>query len=598
MRLRRATAHLRPMDDSRHKPFPLLRDREQRLLLESALLGVVGALSAQLFMWMLRWCNRILLTGIAGYTPPAAESSPSHAIVGPHHLWLIPVATTVGGLISGFLVFRYAPEAEGHGTDTVVDAFHRRESIIRNRVPPIKMIASAITIGSGGAAGREGPIALITAGLASVYSRLVHHSEEDRRILLLAGMAAGLAAIFRTPMGTAVFAIEVLYGRMEFEVGALLYTMLASAVAYTVNGAFVGFQPLFRVPGIRTPVLHDYGAYAALGIAAGLVAIALPVVFYRVRDAFRRLPIPLWTKPAAGGLLVGLIALALPQVLGGGYGWIQLAIDGRIALRILALLILAKMAAFALTVGSGGSGGVFAPSLFIGAMLGGVFAVLFHQAPAIFAVVGMAAVFGAAARVPIATMLMVTEMAGGYHLLVPAGLAVMMAYLLQVRLSAHLSYRSLYEGQVPTRSDSPAHYLEHIQIALSLLGRRNLPLADKLGHLDLLRLLRSRIRFDLPGGREIAMGSIEPDSPVAGHKVGDLYRRLSQFDFEIVSIMRREHVLLPHSETLLEAGDHLVLIVSPQAREPLAALVTPTSEEEKGGVQLEPASPTSARGEL
>lgn len=583
------------MDDSRHKPFLLLRDREQRLLLESALLGVAGALSAQLFMWMLHWCNRIFLTGIAGYTPPGASSGPSHQIIGPHALWLVPVATTVGGLLSGFLVFHYAPEAEGHGTDTAVDAFHRREAVIRNRVPPIKMIASAITIGSGGAAGREGPIALITAGVASAYARLVHHSDEDRRILLLAGMAAGLAAIFRTPMGTAVFAIEVLYGRMEFEVGALLYTMLASAVAYTVNGVFVGFQPLFHVPAIHTPVLRDYAGYAALGIAAGLVGSALPVVFYKVRDAFRRLPIPLWTRPAMGGLLVGLIALALPQVLGGGYGWIQLAIDGHIALRILAVLVFAKMAAFALTVGSGGSGGVFAPSLFIGAMLGGVFAVLFHQTPAIFAIVGMAAVFGSAARVPIATMLMVTEMAGGYHLLVPAGLAVMAAYLLQVRLSKHLPYRSLYEGQVPTRRDSPAHYLEHIQIALNLLGRRDLPLGDKLGHLDLLRLLRSRIRFDLPGGRELSMGVIQPDSPIAGKKVRDLYQRLRQFDFEIFTIMRREHVLLPHSETVLEAGDHLVMIVSPAAREPLAALVAPVSEEE-GGVQVEAASPTATRG--
>jgi CIC family chloride channel protein len=223
-------------------------------------------------------------------------------------------------------------------------------------------------------------------------------------------MAAGLSAIFRTPMGTGVFAIEVLYGRMEFEVGALLYTMVSSAVAYTVNGAFVGFAPLFRVPAIPTPVFRDYASYAALGVAAGIAGTALPEVFYRTRDLFRRLPAPVWTKPALGGLGLGALALALPQVLGGGYGWIQLAIDGRLALHLLVLLIFAKMAAFAMTVGSGGSGGVFAPSLFVGAMLGGTFAIVLHQMPAVFAVVGMAAVFGAAARVPVATMLMVTEM--------------------------------------------------------------------------------------------------------------------------------------------------------------------------------------------
>jgi CIC family chloride channel protein len=495
----------------------------------------------------------------------------------------VPVVTTLGGLLSGFLVYRFAPEAEGHGTDTAVDAFHRREGLIRPRVPLIKLVASAITIGSGGAAGREGPIALITAGVGSLYARLARRSEEDRRILLLAGMAAGLSAIFRTPMGTGVFAIEVLYGRMEFEAGALLYTMLSSAVAYTVNGAFVGFQPLFRVPSIPTPVFRDYASYAVLGIAAGLIGTALPEVFYRMRDLFRALPVPLWTKPALGALALGLLALWLPQVLGGGYGWIQLAIDGRIALHLLVLLIFAKMAAFAFTVGSGGSGGVFAPSLFVGAMLGGTFAVVMHQP---------AAVFGSAARVPIATMLMVTEMAGGYHLLVPAGLAVMIAYLLQVRLSRVLHYRSLYEGQVPRRTDSPAHYLEHIQIALNLLGRRSLPLADKLGHLDLLRLLRSRIRFDLPGGRELTMGTIEENSPAAGKKVGELYKRLRECDFEIITIMRREHMLLPHSETLLEPGDRLAMIVAPQAREALARYVVPLPEDEKSGVQLEASEPS------
>jgi CIC family chloride channel protein len=561
-------------------------------MLESALLGVAGALSAQLFMWMLRGSFRVFLTGIAGYIPPGAESGPNHQIIGPHGLWLIPAVTTLGGLLSGILVYRFAPEAEGHGTDTVVDAFHRREGVIRARVPPIKLVASAITIGSGGSAGREGPIALITAGLGSLYAKLAHRTEEDRRLLLLAGMAAGLSAIFRTPMGTGVFAIEVLYGRMEFEVGALLYTMISSAVAYTVNGLFVGFQPLFKVPAVPTPVFRDYATYAALGIAAGIVGTVLPVIFYRVRDFFRALPIPVWSKPAVGGLALGVLALWMPQVLGGGYGWIQLAIDGRLALHLLVLLLFAKMAAFALTVSSGGSGGVFAPSLFVGAMLGGAFAIILHQPSAVFVVIGMAAVFGAAARVPIATMLMVTEMAGGYHLLVPAGLAVMIAYLLQDQLSSRFRYRSLYEGQVPTRQDSPAHYLEHIQIALNLLGRRQLPLADKVGHLDLLRLLRSRIRFDLPGGRELTLTVIPDDSPIAGHPVADLYGQLSNDDFEIVAIRRREHVLLPHAETLLQPGDRLVLIASQKAREPLAQYMKPVAEEEIGGVQVEASETT------
>jgi chloride channel protein, CIC family len=562
-----------------------MREDEPRLLLESALLGVVGALGAQLFMLLLRACNHIFLYKLAGYIPPGIEGGDFRQTVGPHGLWIVPAVTTLGGLLSGILVYHFAPEAEGHGTDTAVDAFHRKQGLIRARVPPIKMLASAITIGSGGAAGREGPIALIASGLGSVYARLTHRSEEQRRLLLLVGMAAGLSAIFRSPMGAGVFAIEVLYGSMEFEAGALLYTMLSSAVAYTVNGAFVGFRPLFKVPAIPTPVFSDYASYVILGLAAGLLATILPQVFYYLRDLFRLLPVPIWTKPAIGGLAVGLLALRLPQVLGGGYGWIQLAINGRLTLFLLLALIFAKIIAFSLTVSSGGSGGVFAPSLFVGAMLGGSFAILLHQLPAVFVIVGMAAVFGAAARVPIATMLMVTEMAGGYHLLVPAGLAVMISYLLQARLSSFAKYRSLYEGQVPTRQDSPAHYLEQIQAALNLLGRRNPPLTDKVGHIDLLRLLRSRIRFDLPGNRQLTMGLIKEDSPLIGKTIRTLYEQLNSHDFEVVAIRRREHVLLPHPDTVLESKDRVILIASQAAQEPLAKWIAPIPQVEEGGVQ-------------
>jgi chloride channel protein, CIC family len=558
---------------------------EPRLLLESAFLGVVGAAAARLFMWMLHVCNALFLHRLAGYWVPVIEGGVPRQIIGPHGLWLIPLVTTLGGLISGWLVYRFAPEAEGHGTDTAADAFHRKEGVIRARVGPIKMVASAITIGSGGSAGREGPIALIAAAVGSFYAQLMHRPERARQVLLLAGMAAGLSAIFRTPMGTGVFAIEVLYGTMEFEVGALLYTMLASAVAYTVNGVFVGFAPLFHLPQIPTPAFSDFAAYAALGLAAGLIGTILPLVFYYTRDWFRALPVPIRFRPAIGGLGVGLLALALPQVLGGGYGWIQLAMDGRIELRLLVILIFAKMIAFALTVSSGGSGGVFAPSLFVGAMLGGSVAILLHQMPAVFVVVGMAAVFGAAARVPIATMLMVTEMAGGYHLLLPAGMAVMISYLLQVRLSSFFKYHSLYEAQVPTRQDSPAHYREEIQVAMNLLGRRDLPPADELGHLDLLRLLRSRIRFDLPGRRQLSMGMVKQESPLVGKTIRWLYQALQPYDFEVISVLRREQVLLPHPETVLEANDRVVLITSPGSENQLSQYIAPIPQVEKSDVQ-------------
>jgi CIC family chloride channel protein len=551
----------------------LLKQPEPRLLADTLILGVVGALSAQLFAWMLHVCQGFFLTWLAGYRPPElpGEAGAAQQVIGAHGLWLVPVATTLGGLISGVLVFSFAPEAEGHGTDTAVKAFHRTAGVIRARVAPLKMVASAITIGSGGAAGREGPTALISAGIGSIYATVGRRSDEERRLLVLIGMAAGLSAIFRSPIGTAVFAVEVLYSDMEFEGSALLYTMLASVVAFAVNGLFVGWHPLFRVPAkLGSSGLTDYGWYVLLGGASGLVATTLPVVFYRLRDAFRAIPCPPHIKPALGGLGVGLLALKWPQVLGGGYGWMQQAIDGKLALQLLTILLFAKMAAFALTVSSGGSGGVFAPSLFVGAMLGGSFSLVLHQAPAAFVIVGMAAVFGAAARVPIATLLMVTEMTGGYHLLVPAALAVMISYLIQVQLAASLKYKSLYEAQVVARAQSPAHYVDEVRAALTLIGKHRLPSKAQVGHLDVLALLQSGIPLDLPHEKQLSMIVLPASSPLTGKPIQNSYVEMNEDDFEIMAVFRQEEVLLPHPDTVLREGDRIVVVTSPRARGQLA----------------------------
>lgn len=557
-----------------------MKQRESRLILDSVMLGVVGALGAQLFTLLLHLAEHYLLEGLAGYTPPGLpdEGGVLRQVIGAHGLWWIPLATTLGGLISGVLVYSLAPEAEGHGTDTAVKSFHRSGGYVRPRVTPLKMIASAITIGSGGAAGREGPTALISAGIGSVYATVTRRPDDDRRLLVLVGMAAGLSAIFRSPIGTALFAVEVLYADMEFEAAALLYTMLASVVAYVVNGLFVGWKPLFQVPAeLGDPGASEYLWYAVLGLGSGVVAALLPALFYGTRDAFRKIPIPIHLKPALGGLGVGLIALWLPQVLGGGYGWIQEAMDGRLALRLLLLLVLAKGVAFALTVSSGGSGGVFAPSLFVGAMVGGSLAQITGQSMPAFVIIGMAAVFGGAARVPMATLLMVTEMTGGYRLLVPAALAVFVSYLVQRLLSERFKYKSLYEAQVPARADSPTHHVEQLQNAVRLVQERMVSSPRTLGRLDLGALLDAGVGVHLGGDQELVLATPRPESPWVGQPLP----RASLAEtggIQVVAILRSGEVLVPDPRTTLEAHDELLLVLGPEGRSVIGEHLDPVRQ--------------------
>jgi CIC family chloride channel protein len=430
---------------------------------------------------------------------------------------------------------------------------------------------------------------LITAGFASLYADLLHRSERERRLLVLAGMAAGLSAVFRSPIGTAIFAVEVLYSGIEFEAEGLLYCTLAAIIAYAVNGAFAGWQPLFQVPAQFPPTrLINFAWYAGLGLASGIIATLLPELFYRMRDAFHAIPVPHWLKPGIGGLAVGLMALAFPQVLAGGYGWIQLAINGQLAFSLLLVLLFAKMIALSFTVSSGGSGGVFAPSLFVGVMLGGVFATVSHHPPAGMVIIGMAAVFGGAARVPIATLLMVVEMTGGYALLVPAGLAVLLSYIVQYNLSRFFKYPSLYEAQLPDRADSPAHQAEYIRTAMSLLDHANIVWPDQVTHLQLVSLLQSGLALDLPDGSTLTAAVLTPDGPRASEQPdevpGNQFSKQTDDRFSswigkqiqsrppsdavtqtrILAVLRGQTVLTPRPDTVLQSADRLLLIAPPE----------------------------------
>ncbi|HEY7831917.1 MAG TPA: chloride channel protein, partial [Ktedonobacterales bacterium] len=434
----------------------------QRWLLIGAAIGVVAGLGAIVFFWAIAICTHFFLGLVAGYYPPGPAGEGTSVLRPIARPWLIPLVTTLGGLLCGLIVYTLAPEAEGHGTDAAIEAFHERGGKIRARIPPIKLVASAITIGSGGSAGREGPTAQIAAGFGSWLGDLLHLDDHDRRIAMAAGVGAGIGAIFKAPFGGALLSGEILYKR-DFEADALFPAFIASVVGFSIYGAWAGWTPVFGLGGryhFTDPV--SLLGFLVLGLVCGGVGLFYPRTLYGVRDLFHRLRLPKWLKPAIGGLGVGLIGLALPQALGMGYGFVQFGINGNyvvISAWLMLALVFVKIVTTALTIGSGGSGGVFGPGMVIGGFLGSALWAGLHAwapwmlgstQPGAFAVVGMGAFFGGIAKAPLAVILMVAEMTGEYSLIVPAMLATMLAYLVT-------GETSIYESQVPTRLDSPAH---------------------------------------------------------------------------------------------------------------------------------------------
>ncbi|MCX9084835.1 MAG: chloride channel protein [Candidatus Methanoperedens sp.] len=436
----------------------------QRWTLFSIVIGIVSGFGAVLFYLGLNAVSNYILGGIGGYYPPSpgGELSPfSHPET--NIRWLLFLLPAIGGLIAGYIIFTYAPEAEGHGTDAVIDAYNNKRGFIRKRVPLIKAITSMITIGTGGSAGREGPIAQIGAGFGSTLATYLKLSDRDRRVMVICGTAAGIGSIFKAPLGGAIFAIEVLYkGDMETE--GLVPAFISSTIAYSIFSSFFGWGHIFATPSFKFTTPTELIFYGILGVLCAATAILFVIIFYGLRDrVFRPMKIRPHYKPAIGGLLVGVLALFFPQVLGTGYGWVQIAMNGdpvTMSIVFMMAFVLIKMLATSFTITSGGSGGVFAPTLVIGAMIGGAFGQIMHlvfpqiiSQPGAYVLVGMGAILAGVAKVPIAAIIMVSEMAGNYNLLAPLMVASTLAYVLSGRWT-------IYEKQVENRASSPAHRRE------------------------------------------------------------------------------------------------------------------------------------------
>jgi len=450
-----------------------------RILLHSVLVGAAAGLVGSLFYYTLELIERLILESLAGYEALRAGGEEIHSPLerAPFQPWLLAVLPAIGALIGGLLVTRFAPETGGGGADAIIRDFHHNRGHVRKRVPLVKALASIFTLGFGGSGGREGPTMQIGGALGSLVARALRVDERERRILLVAGLAAGVSAVFRTPLGAALLAVEVLH-RDDFESDALVPSVLASVTSYSVFISFFGEATLFTHAPRYPFVLQHLPLYALMALAVSLSALGFLRILRASRRTFERLKLPAWAKPALGGLVLGAMVTPIlvelgPRLggegrgiglLGGGYGAAQLAITGApwlpggwYAVELLALLALLKAVATALTLGSGGSAGDFGPSLVIGGLVGGAFgraAQLLLEDPSIdpgaFALVGMGTFYGGLAHVPIASLVLVCELAGSYDLLVPLMLAEAIAFVM-------LRRHSLYNAQVRTKRESPAH---------------------------------------------------------------------------------------------------------------------------------------------
>jgi len=399
------------------------------------LVGVGGGLGAIAFRWLITSVTRVSFEWLPRFTQ--ALGSDIHLILAP----------TLGGLLVGYLVTHYAPEAKGHGVPEVMEAVALRGGRIRPIVALIKSLASAICIGSGGSVGREGPIVQIGSALGSTLGQKLNLSEDRIRNLVACGAAAGISATFNAPIAGLIFAMEVILG--DFGVRNFTSVAIAAVTADVIGRIAFGNIPAFQVPEYQLHSLWEYPLYVGLGVLAAGIAVFYVRAVYQTEAIFERSRrIPATLQPALGGLLLGLLAWVytrlpafsgdpIPHIYGVGYETISLALLGGLSLGLATILMLLKIAGTSLTLGSGGSGGIFAPSLFIGATLGAGFGRWLEMiipgvtAPAgAYALVGMGAVFAAAAHAPITAVLILFELTDDYRIILPLILAAGVATVL------------------------------------------------------------------------------------------------------------------------------------------------------------------------
>lgn len=421
--------------------------------------GIATGLGAVAFRWLITSFQKLFFDGGATVL----------AFMGKYYVILLPA---IGGIIIGLLIhFSGAKETKGHGVPEVMEAVAVKGGRIRNRVAAVKILASSICIGSGGSVGREGPIVQIGSTIGSILGQRLNLSADWIKTLVACGAAGGISATFNAPLAGIFFAHEVILGRIF--TSHFGFVVISSVISDVVAHVFLGNTQSFGVPSYALQTNWELVLYFVLGVGCALVAVIFMRFLYKLEDIFDAVKIPGYLKPAIGGIAIGLIGLYYPYIFGVGYDGVEQALLGKISLITLAALLGLKIVATSLTLGSGGSGGVFAPSLFIGAMFGGIFGKLANNlmpglvAPdGAFALVGMAAVFSAASRAPITAIIIVFEMTRDYAIMLPLMMAVVISTLIAQRLSRESIYTlKLLRRGVDVHPQEEIDILEKVNVA-------------------------------------------------------------------------------------------------------------------------------------
>ena len=438
------------------------------LLALSLGVGLGAGLGAVAFRYLIEGFTYVF----TGHDSYGVEGHVANPLVPGLGIWFVALVPIVGGLLYGPLVERYASEARGHGVPEVMLAVARKGGRIRPVVAVVKSLASALCIGSGGSVGREGPIVQIGSALGSTIGQITRAPEARMRLLVACGAAGGISATFNAPIAGVFFALEVIL--RDFETRSFSAVVIASVTADVIGRAAFGSEAFLKLPQVGVGSVAGYPLYLVLGLLAAVVGVFFIRFLYELEDRADRL----WRlseswRPAAGGVLLGLLLLAVPQMYGVGYQVLESAIAGNYALLFLLGLLGAKVLATSLTLSIGGSGGVFAPSLFMGAMLGMAFGLAAHEVlPGIagpagaYGLIGMGAVFAAAARAPMTAILIIFELTGDYRIMLPLMLAVVIATALANRMSPDSIYTlKLARRGIDLLRRRPASPMEAITVA-------------------------------------------------------------------------------------------------------------------------------------